>query len=121
MPNPENITGKKHSNGRLFQQGDKQREIARKGGKVSAAKRAQRKALREELLDLLSVVSTGSDGKQHTTNEAVSLALIKQALHGNVKAYEIIRDTIGEKPTETINVTAADFSALDAVVWGKDE
>lgn len=120
MPNPENITGNKHSNGRPFQQGDKQREIARIGGKASAAKRAQRKTLKDELLFLLSESKDGADGKKHTVNESVCIALIKQAMQGNVRAFEHIRDTIGEKPTENVNITSIDFSTLDSVDW-KDE
>lgn len=70
-----------------------QREIAKKGGKASVKARQERKALKDELLLLLS---------KGNTQEKVSLALIKQALDGNTKAFEVIRDTIGEKPTDKI-------------------
>lgn len=72
------------------------RENASKAGKASAKKRAERKTLREELLLLLS---TGN------AQNKISTALIEQAQRGNTKAYEIIRDTIGEKPKENINVS----------------
>ncbi len=72
------------------------RENASKAGKASAKKRAERKTLREELLLLLS---TGN------TQNKISTALIKQAENGNTRAYEIIRDTIGEKPKENLNVS----------------
>ena len=52
------------------------------------------------------------------TQAALSAALIKQALSGNTKAYEIIRDTIGEKPIDNVNIISADFSALDAAFAG---
>jgi hypothetical protein len=32
------------------------------------------------------------------------LSLIQQALDGNVKAFETIRDTIGEKPKENLDI-----------------
>ena len=35
---------------------------------------------------------------QGKTQEKISLALIEEAIKGNVKAFEVIRDTIGEKP-----------------------
>ena len=38
------------------------------------------------------------------TQEKISLALIQEALNGNVKAFESIRDTIGEKPRENQDV-----------------
>ena len=51
------------------------------------------KALREELLLLLA---------EGDTQKKVSLALIKRALTGDTKAFEVIRDTIGEKPVEQV-------------------
>ncbi len=73
-----------------------QRKISQKGGRISAKRRAERKTLKEELLLLLS---TGN------TQNKISIALIEQAQRGNTKAYEIIRDTIGEKPKENIDVS----------------
>lgn len=72
------------------------REKGSKGGKASGKSRQERKALKEELLLLLS---------KGNTQEKVSLALIKQAMNGNTKAYEIIRDTIGEKPSDKLEFT----------------
>lgn len=69
------------------------REIARKGGIASGKARRERKTLKEELLLLL---------EQGDTQEKVSLALIQQALEGNTKAFEVIRDSIGEKPTDKL-------------------
>ena len=69
------------------------REIARKGGIASGKSRRERKTLREELLLLL---------EKGDTQERVSLALIQQALEGNTKAFEVIRDSIGEKPTDKL-------------------
>ena len=97
-----------------FEQGDKQREIARKAGRKSGEIRRARKTLREELLALLSEqITDKNSGKKVAAQEAMSTALIRQAVQGNTKAYEIIRDTIGEKPMETVSITAVDFSALD--------
>ena len=70
------------------------RRRGKKGGIASGKARKERKALREELLLLLS---------KYDTQEKVSLALIKQALNGNTKAFEVIRDTIGEKPVDKID------------------
>ena len=69
------------------------REIGKKGGIASGKARAERKTLREELLLLLS---------QGNTQEKISLSLIAQAMEGNTKAFEVIRDTVGEKPTDKI-------------------
>lgn len=72
------------------------RTNASKAGKASAQKRAERKSLKEELLLLLS---------EKNTQNKISVALIKQAQSGNTKAYEIIRDTIGEKPKDNVNIS----------------
>lgn len=69
------------------------KEIARKGAIASNKAQAARKTLKEELLALLE------DGE---TQKKISVALIQQAKKGNTKAYEIIRDSIGEKPIDKI-------------------
>lgn len=70
-----------------------QRKIATMGGKASGESRKKRKTLREELLLLLQ-----NDNNQ----ENMTISLIKKALDGDIKAFEVIRDTIGEKPKEVI-------------------
>lgn len=59
--------------------------------------------MREDLLTLLKEeITDKNSGRTMGTQAAMSAALIKQALSGNTKAYEIIRDTIGEKPVEKV-------------------
>ncbi len=72
-----------------------QREIAKKGGQASGEARRRRKTLREELLALLEI---------DDNNKKISLAMIKEAIAGDTKAFGIIRDTIGEKPKDDINL-----------------
>lgn len=72
------------------------RKRGKNGGKASGEARRERKALKEELLLLLS---------KGNTQEKLSLALIKQATNGNTKAFEVIRDTIGEKPSDKLEFT----------------
>ncbi len=72
------------------------RKRGKNGGKASGEARRERKALKEELLLLLS---------KGNTQEKLSLALIKQAMNGNTKAFEVIRDTIGEKPSDKLEFT----------------
>ena len=52
----------------------------------------------KEMLDyLLTKEIENKKGEKASTLEAISVSMIKQALNGNVKAFEVIRDTIGEK------------------------
>lgn len=74
------------------------REKGRKGGKKSGEARREKKRLRE-LLEL-ALERVGDDGQ--TTAEAVTAALVAKALTGDVKAYEVIRDTVGEKPKDEV-------------------
>ena len=80
---------------------DEARERGRKGGLASGEARRKRKTLKEELLLMLS------DGD---IQEKISLALINEAINGNnagsvTKAFEVIRDTIGERPVEKVQAT----------------
>ena len=71
------------------------RENARKAGKASGEARRKRKTLREELLALLET-------KQY--QEKISLAMLEKASKGDTKAFEVIRDTIGEKPSDKLEI-----------------
>lgn len=72
------------------------RERGKNGGIKSGEVRKQRKTLKEELLLLLS---------EGQIQKKISLSLIREALDGNTKAYEIIRDTIGEKPQDNVKIS----------------
>lgn len=98
----------------------------RKGAEKSAETKRARKTLRKELELLLeSYAKDPKTGKQSekTIQEAITLALITKALKGDTKAYEIIRDTIGEKPADRITLAQIDQDTIDEVekmVMGRD-
>ncbi len=81
------------------------RERGRKGGIASGKSRAQRKTFKEELLLLL---------QNGDTQKSISVALVMKALNGDLKAFEVLRDTIGEKPTDKIDMNA-NVSYEDAI------
>lgn len=76
------------------------RERGKNGGIKSGEKRRERRQLKEELLLLLS---------RGDIQQKLSLALINKALMGDVKAFEVIRDTIGEKPTERQEISQTNY------------
>lgn len=89
------------------------REIGKLGGQATKAKMAARRTLREELLALLS-----NGGAQ----ERMSLALYEKACSGDTKAFEVIRDTIGEKPKEVKDVNlSGGFSMMPSVKFDGKE
>lgn len=79
---------------------EEKREIARKGGIASGIARQEKKTLKAELEALLEVV----DEKGDSVQKKMSFALIKKAVKGDTRAFELIRDTIGQKPKENMNV-----------------
>lgn len=79
------------------------REKGKKGGIKSGEARRARKTLKEELLLLL---------KSGNTQSKISLALVQKAINGDIKAFEVIRDTIGEKPTDRQEITGKNGEAL---------
>ena len=85
---------------------EEQREIARMGGIASGKARAARKTFKEELLLLLA---------NGDTQEKISLALLQKAMNGDTKAFEVLRDTVGEKPKEEIEVTDVTNKKFDEI------
>ncbi len=72
------------------------RERGRKGGLASGEARRKRKTLKEELLLML---------EDEEVQKSVAVALIQEAQNGNVKAFGMLRDTIGEAPVEKVQAT----------------
>ena len=91
------------------------REMARNGGLASGEARRKRKTLKEELLLMLS---------EGETQQSVTLALIEKAMSGDTKAFEVIRDTIGEKPVDKVMIEDVESSVIaevEAMVTGETD
>ena len=95
---------------------EEQRELARKGGMASQQKQKEKKTMRAQLQMLLALqlkdkktVQKLKDLGIDTTNidnqMALNVALWTKALSGDVQAYNSLRDTIGEKPTDRTEMT----------------
>ena len=82
-----------------------QREIAKNGGKASVKARRRKKQLKELLELALSQPHESGEDNYY----AITAALIQEALSGNTKAFEVIRDTIGQKPTDALELKTADI------------
>jgi hypothetical protein len=87
----------------------------RKGGKASAEARRRKKTfkevtnamlslkMRQETVDALqSAIMTASD--EITADEAIVLAQIIKAAQGDTTAAAWVRDTVGEKPGDSLRV-----------------
>lgn len=81
----------------------KSKSEARKRGKnggIKSGEVRQRKKLLKELLQ----EALDKETKTGTLAVDITNALIKKAKKGNVKAYEVIRDTLGQKPVESVKI-----------------
>lgn len=77
-------------------------EEASKGGKRSAEARRAKRDLRKALEMLLEKDFTDKSGNVATGTEAIATKLFEQAMKGNVKAFQTLRDTVGQKPIDKI-------------------
>ena len=85
------------------------RERGRKGALASVEARRKRESLKEELLLML---------EDEEVQKSVAVALIQEAQNGNVKAFGMLRDTIGEAPVEKIQTTQ---TVVDMSAFSTDE
>lgn len=88
---------------------------ASKGGKASAEARRRKRDLRNALELLLEKDFKDKDGNVVSGAEAITAKLFQQAMSGNVKAFETLRDTVGQKPVEKIMVAEVDQNVIDEV------
>lgn len=84
------------------------RENSRKGGIASGKARREKKTLKE-LLDIALALPSGEGSK--TNAESIVASMINAAMAGDVKAFVAIRDSIGEKPVNKVEVGMADSVA----------
>ncbi len=96
--------------GQLSQEELKKRQS--NGGKKSAEVRRKKKLLKDELLTLLEA----KDNSGATMRERICFSLMLQAKEGNVKAFEVIRNTIGEAIPEKIETINSNIDITDKAI-----
>lgn len=90
MANEQNLT----QAGRLKGSSEEAKRIGAIGGIKSGEAKRKRKTLKEELLLML---------EDETVQQSLCASILNQAIKkGDVRAFEVIRDSIGEKETEKI-------------------
>ncbi len=94
---------------------EKAREIGAKGGKASAEARRKKRDLKLAMQLLLEQEIEGKNGEKKTGAEAIAVAQFKKALKGDTRAFEVIRDTSGQKPVEKVEQVNIDGEYLDKV------
>lgn len=95
---------------------EEQRELAKKGGKKSGEVRREKKLIKDQLNLLLSLPlkdpkakkqlqSLGIDVDNLDNQMAMVISMWQKAIKGDVQAFNSIRDTVGEKPVEKVEVS----------------
>jgi hypothetical protein len=100
------------------------RKNASKGGKKSGEVRRQKKLLKDCLDELLQKEWENRQGEKMSGSEAISVAVFKKALAGDMKAFEIVRDTAGQKPVDKIMLAEVDqttINEVESMVLGEDD
>ena len=90
------------------------REITSKAGIASGEAKRKRKTFKE-IFELL-LEDKAIDGSSLTNNELLAMQMLIEANKGNTKAFEIVRDTVGEKPTDKVesntNINISNYKEL---------
>ena len=94
------------------------RKRGRAGGIASGIARREKKKMRETLEILLSMPMKNGKftdvesirnfaalkGKNISVQDAIMIAQIQKAMKGDTKAAEYVRDTIGQKPVDSVDM-----------------
>lgn len=98
-------------------------EHARKAGLASAKKRYQHRLQKDILKDILSLECDDAEavnalkalGLDESFANAANLAVLRRAVRGDVESLRYIRDTIGEKPRDSLEIGNLDGKPLATI------
>ena len=85
------------------------------GGKKSGETRRRRKAFAEAFNVLLGREFNDTNGNTIQGVEAIAAKVFQSAMNGDLKAVQIIRDTVGEAPVQRIESVEISEEAYEAV------
>lgn len=96
--------------------------IARMGQIASTEAKRRKKTFREAMEAILEKEVIDKNGNKVDLLTAISAKQIEKAGKGDTKAFEVIRDTIGQKPVERVEITEWDTKIageIEAYVDGR--
>lgn len=91
------------------------RELASRAGKASVEARRKKRDLKRAIEILLETDIEDDNGKKQSGAEAIAIAQFKKALKGDTRAFEVLRDTCGQKPIEKVQVAEVDQDVINDV------
>ena len=103
MANEQNLTHKLTS------------EESARGQAIGVETRRRKKQLKEAFQVLLDTDITDKSGKVLSGNEALALKAFQAALKGDWKAWELVRDTSGQKPIDKVMLAEVEPDVINEV------
>ncbi len=111
------------------------KRIAAKGGRQSGITRRKKRDTREAAKLVLSLIPnltpeqvenvilpSGVGAKERLDTALISLlAIAQKAMKGDVQAFEMLRNTAGEKPSDKVDVTSTDELSVEIVICGDED
>lgn len=98
------------------------RAIAASGGRASGEARRRKKLMREAFDELLSRDYTDKEsGTVMDGTTVLATKVFQQAIRGDLKAFEIIRDTTGQKPVERVETVEISQETYERVARALEE
>lgn len=108
---------------------ERAKEISALGGEANKIKCAERKKMKDELDTLLKIALRRGDivsaedvlsleeaeEANISVQTALNISMIKRAIMGDVQAAQYLRDTVGEKPTDKVELD----QSLTVEAWAK--
>ena len=102
---------------------ERQREIRSMGGKASQAKKRAQKTQAEIIRQIMALELTAEEGADKLTALGLdptwatdaNVAVMQKARKGDVESLRYLRDTIGEKPREGLEIGNLDGQPLSTV------
>lgn len=98
-------------------------EEQKKGGIASGEARRKKRDIRLALEMLLEKEFKDRNGNAITGAEAIAAKQFEKAMKGDTKAFEVVRDSAGQKPVDKVMIADVDQSVIDEVenlVRGED-
>ncbi len=115
MANEQNLTKMGKNRGLTTEEAQR---IGSLGGKKSGEVRRRRKTYREIAELILSMPITDENTREYLLSQGYKeedlnndfiemFSMHQQVLNGNVKAFEALRDTVGERPSDKLEISEA--------------
>ena len=101
---------------------EERRRIASMGGKARGEQKKRQKTFREAMEAILAKEVLDKNGNKIDLLTAISAKQVEKASKGDTKAFEVVRDTIGQKPVERVEITEWDTKIageIEAYVDGR--